>query len=276
MIAKTYRCRRCGSAELVKNGHNASGSPQYHCKGCGAYGVLEPEASGYSEEEKERILRAYRERGSMRATRARLRGQPQYPLALAQKKGHQQPELSDTVDPAEEGDVLELDLELDEAWSFVKRKTNKRWLWTAMCRRTRQIVAFVIGDRSAKTCARLWSKIPEPYKSCRSFSDFWKAYGQVFSDGTHAQVDKKSGESSHVERFYCTLRQCLARYVRAWPGTSARRSRSRSRSGCITWSRRGSSSSTTGNDHVAFSHYQPLPAINLRGRTINATEYRYR
>lgn len=66
MIEKTYRCRQCESTALVKNGHNASGSQQYHCKSCGAYGVLEPN-KGYSEKEKARILRAYRERGSMRA-----------------------------------------------------------------------------------------------------------------------------------------------------------------------------------------------------------------
>lgn len=129
---------------------------------------------------------------------------------MAQKKGYQQPELSETVEPAEEDDVLEL----DEAWSFVGKKANKRWLWTAMCRRTRQIVAFAIGDRSAKTCARLWAKIPDGYKRCRSFSDFWKAYAQVFSCKTHQQVEKGSGETSHVERFYGTLRQRLARYVR--------------------------------------------------------------
>jgi len=66
VIQKTHRCRQCGSAEIVKNGHNASGSQQYHCKACDAYLVLDPD-KGYSDEEKERILRAYRERGSMRA-----------------------------------------------------------------------------------------------------------------------------------------------------------------------------------------------------------------
>jgi len=66
MIRKTHRCRQCGSSDLVKNGHNASGSQQYHCKACEAYLVLDPD-KGYSDEEKERILRAYRERGSMRA-----------------------------------------------------------------------------------------------------------------------------------------------------------------------------------------------------------------
>ena len=117
---------------------------------------------------------------------------------MARKKGREQPDLSDTVAPAEAGDVLEL----DEAWSFVGRKAEKRWLWTAMCRRTRQIVAFVIGDRSAKTCTRLWRKIPAGYRGCRSFSDFWKAYGQVFSSETHQQVGKAAGEVAHMERFY--------------------------------------------------------------------------
>jgi IS1 family transposase len=105
-------------------------------------------------------------------------------------------------------------LELDEAWSFVGEKNNKRWLWTALCRRTGQVVAFAIGDRSSDTCAKLWKKIPESYRECQSFSDFWDAYGEVFAEKTHQQVDKKSGATSHMERFYCTLRQRLARYVR--------------------------------------------------------------
>jgi transposase-like protein len=67
MIQKTYQCRQCGSECIVKNGHNQSGSQQYHCKDCGAYGVVDPEPTGYSEEEKQKILRAYQERGSMRA-----------------------------------------------------------------------------------------------------------------------------------------------------------------------------------------------------------------
>ena len=81
--------------------------------------------------------------------------------------------------PAESGDVLEL----DEVWSFVLVRTAKYWLWTAICRRTRQIVAFVIGDRSAKTCLRLWQKIPAGYRQCHTFSDFWDAYEKVLVVG---------------------------------------------------------------------------------------------
>jgi len=38
---KVYSCRKRQSEDLVKNGTNASGSLQYHCKARGAYGVLE-------------------------------------------------------------------------------------------------------------------------------------------------------------------------------------------------------------------------------------------
>ena len=50
MIAKVvvYRCRKCDSQKIVKNGHNASGSQQYWCKDCGHRGVLEPKR-GYTE-----------------------------------------------------------------------------------------------------------------------------------------------------------------------------------------------------------------------------------
>lgn len=118
--------------------------------------------------------------------------------------------LKDTLLPAEPDDVLEL----DEMWSFVLKKSQKRWLWTAMCRRTRQIVAFVIGDRSKKTCLRLWLNIPEEYRRCQSFSDFWDAYQLVFSEETHQSVGKESGETAHMERWYCTVRQRVARFVR--------------------------------------------------------------
>ena len=120
------------------------------------------------------------------------------------------PKLKDTLLPAEPDEVLEY----DQAWSFVLKKINKRWLWTVMCRRTRQIIAFVIGDRSENTCRRLWNKVPVEYRSCISYSDFWDAYQKVLPEKTHHAVGKESGQVSHVERWYCTLRQHQARYVR--------------------------------------------------------------
>jgi transposase-like protein len=60
-----HLCRRCGSSNIVKNGHNASGSQQFWGKDCGKRGVLQPRR-GYTEEQKEQILAAYYQRPSMR------------------------------------------------------------------------------------------------------------------------------------------------------------------------------------------------------------------
>lgn len=61
----TYRCRACSSPNIVKNGRNQCGNPQYHCKQCGVYRTLQPQVR-YSETEKEKILQVYQERASMR------------------------------------------------------------------------------------------------------------------------------------------------------------------------------------------------------------------
>ena len=105
-------------------------------------------------------------------------------------------------------------LELDELWSFVGKKPNKQWLWVALCRRTRQVIAYVIGDRSNMICLKLWQKLPEGYRRCLTYSDFYRAYQRVFPKETHRCVGKGSGETAHVERWNNTLRQRMARFVR--------------------------------------------------------------
>ncbi len=119
------------------------------------------------------------------------------------------PPLRETIAPARDDDVLEL----DEMWSFVGCKAEKRWLWTVMCRRTRQIIAFVIGDHTKETCKRLWARVPEAYRRCHSYSDFWKAY-QALPKATHQCVGKETGQTAHMERWYNTLRQWVGRVVR--------------------------------------------------------------
>jgi insertion element IS1 protein InsB len=98
-------------------------------------------------------------------------------------------------------------------WSFVGQRSNKRWVWTVMCRRTRQIVACAIGDRGEDTYRELWEQIPASYRGCQSFSDFWEAYQKVFPEEAHEWVGKESGQTNHTERWYNCLRQSNARFV---------------------------------------------------------------
>jgi insertion element IS1 protein InsB len=125
-------------------------------------------------------------------------------------KDKSNPQPKETLLPVRSTD----ELELDDMWSFVLKKNEKRWLWTALCRRTRQIVAHVIGDRGVKTCRKLWKLIPDEYKACCSNSDFWEAHEKVFPKETHRSVGKETAQTSHMERWNNTLRQSNARYVR--------------------------------------------------------------
>ncbi|MBX2890542.1 MAG: IS1 family transposase [Saprospiraceae bacterium] len=129
---------------------------------------------------------------------------------MDKKKAQSLPDIVTTLLPAKKKDVLEL----DELWSFVYCKDFKRWVWIALCRRTRQIVSFFIGDRSEQSCRRFWELVPPDYRKCRTFSDFWEAYAAVVDTGKHKMVGKESGETAHVERWNNTLRQRICRFVR--------------------------------------------------------------
>ena len=129
---------------------------------------------------------------------------------MAQKKAESLPPLSETLLPAEQGDVLEL----DELWSFVGSKANPRWIWIVLCRQTRQIVAYLVGDRSAESARALRERIPRDYRRRATRSDWLLAYAETFPRRTHRCCDKAEGETCHVERWNCTLRQRLGRFVR--------------------------------------------------------------
>ena len=105
-------------------------------------------------------------------------------------------------------------LQFDALCSFCGRKKDKQWLWAALCQNTRQIVAYVIGDRSEATFRRLLRKIPVEYLRGQSYSDHWKSYRILLSKGNHQQVGKESGKTNHIERWNATLRARISRYVR--------------------------------------------------------------
>jgi len=159
---------------------------------------------------KAELLKATRERISLRGL-ARVFGVSRKTIKQWFKTALQAlPGFAASVDSAQDNDVLEL----DELWSFVGKKKRQVWLWVALCRRTRQVVAYTLGDRSSQSCQQLYNKLPESYKQCKSYSDFWDAYQNVFPKATHQALGKEAGQTNHVERWNNTLRQRMARFVR--------------------------------------------------------------
>lgn len=122
--------------------------------------------------------------------------------------------MSETLVKPDANNPEDTIMELDELWSFVFKKSNKAWVWIALCRKTRQVVAYAVGDRSKETCKKLWEAIPDVYRKGHCFSDFWDAYQSVVPVEQHTAVGKETGETAHIERWNNTLRQRLGRFVR--------------------------------------------------------------
>jgi IS1 family transposase/transposase-like protein len=107
-----------------------------------------------------------------------------------------------------------IDSELDEMWSFVGKKKNKQWIWIALDRKTRQVIAFHIGDRSQKSAQKLWDNLPNFYKeNGRFYTDDWDAYKAVFPPDRHVSSKIKK-DTNHIERLNLTIRNRCSRLVR--------------------------------------------------------------
>jgi insertion element IS1 protein InsB len=119
--------------------------------------------------------------------------------------------------PSDPSDVWihQLEAEADEAWSFVEKKANKQWIWLAMDAKSRQIIAFHVGDRSHDSAQALWASIPAVYQHHATFhTDQYAVYKGVIPAERHQAITKHARKTNHIERFNNTLRQRLARLVR--------------------------------------------------------------
>ena len=100
-------------------------------------------------------------------------------------------------------------------WTFVGRRKNKVWLWLAVERASRRIVAWVVGCRGAATARRLWQALPARYQHHTTYyTDEWEAYAKVLPPAAHRPSAKGSGATSIVESLNCSLRQRCGVLVR--------------------------------------------------------------
>ncbi|BAP56510.1 transposase, IS1 family [Thioploca ingrica] len=71
------------------------------------------------------------------------------------------------------------------------------------------------GDRRHQTAQQLWDSLPGVYRQCAiSYTDFGESYSMLFPNSRYHAVGKETGQTNHIERFNCTLRQRISRVVR--------------------------------------------------------------
>jgi insertion element IS1 protein InsB len=204
-------CPDCHSESPVKNGFNALGKQIYRCTACGRQFVLYPAKGPISDDKKELIDRLLLERISL-AGIARAVG-----VSESWLQGYVNGRYANTPRHVvvKKKSKRRLTIECDELWSFVGKKENKQWVWLAIDRDTREVVGVYVGDRTEQSARGLWNSLPPIYRQCAvSYTDFWAAYAVIFPSKRHRAIGKESGQTNHIERFNCTLRQRISRLVR--------------------------------------------------------------
>jgi insertion element IS1 protein InsB len=211
-------CPACASPQFKKNGHIHTGKQNHRCKQCGRQFVGQADNRLIDKEQRSLVARLLREKislhGICRAVGVSIRWLMDFMGACFNAA----PEHLHVQLPHGPREVLlrQVEAEADEMCSFVKQKANKHWLWLAMDRTTRQVIAFHIGDRSRDSAKQLWANLPAVYREQAVFyTDQHEVYTGVIPAERHRAITKKARKTNHIERFNNTLRQRVSRLVRA-------------------------------------------------------------
>ena len=211
------RCPNCKRTRTKKNGHTHNGKQNHYCHECGRQFVENPQQILISLAQRERIRKRLLERIPLRGI-CRVEGVSlRWLLGFMVDLYDQLPDdLNFEVKAkAEELIIYALESEIDEMLSFVGKKANKQWIWIALDVKSRQIIAFHVGDRSGQSAKALWKSIPQCYRKHATFyTDGWCAYEGVIPEEQHRVVNKQRRITNHIERFNGTVRQRVSRLVR--------------------------------------------------------------
>ena len=114
---------------------------------------------------------------------------------LAEKKALNVPPLAATVVAAQPDDVLEL----DELWTFVgHRRLGVIRLWLALCRRTRQIVAYALDPCNDAIARLLWARMPPADRQSLLDTDHLESDHNVLPAGYHQARYPKRGPTNNI------------------------------------------------------------------------------
>jgi len=89
-------------------------------------------------------------------------------------------------------------------------KKNKKWVIKAIDRRTRRIVAWVLGGRDTATFRRLYDKVKH-LTNCTFYTDNWDAFAEVLPPERHI-IGK--AHTIDIEHDNSNTRHHLGRFTR--------------------------------------------------------------
>jgi insertion element IS1 protein InsB len=213
------RCPHCQSDQIVKRGKTARGTQRYLCQNplcaTGSF-LLDSCHRGCLPEVKHMLIDMRLNASGGRDTARSLPICPTTVLRELKKKEAAlesvHTSLLRTLNPDEVAWDLERagEAERDEMWSFVRNKSNPRWLWHAIDHHTGKVLASVFGRRQDTVFLKRKALL-EPFGITRYYTDYWGAYTRHLDAAVHSPGKRNTQQ---IERKHLTLRTRMKRLVR--------------------------------------------------------------
>ena len=171
-------CPHCQSKSINKNGIKANNKQNYLCRTCGKQFQIEYKNQGANP-----VIKNYVQKALCRNC-----GVADIEKIFNVSKPYI---LRTLVNYAEKLEIKPQkqhykSLQIDEFWTYIGTKKNKKWLLYAYYRETQEIVAYVFGDRSEKTIQALYAKLAENKITVDEFcTDNWKAFAKILPKNKH-------------------------------------------------------------------------------------------
>ena len=203
-ITINLHCPDCQSANIKKNGKKISKKQNYFCKDCGRQFIGNHALTykGWHSELIQKILLMLVHGIGIRDIAIVEKVSIKKVLSTLVNSNHILKPKQNHYDS----------LEVDEFWTYVGNKKNKKWLIYAYHRSSGEIVAFVWGKRNLKTAKRLRSELAALGVSFDTvFSDNWESFKGAFAADNHITGKENT---VGIEGNNCRLRHRIRRAFR--------------------------------------------------------------
>jgi insertion element IS1 protein InsB len=213
------QCPQCHRDQVVKRGKTARGTQRYLCQNqactTGSF-LLDYRNRGCLPEGKELIVDMSLKASGSRDTARSLHISTDTVLSELKKKEPALESVHTKLLSRLNPDEVRVDIErageaeMDEMWSYVRRKSNPRWLWHAIDHPTGEVLAYVFGRRKDEVFLKLKALL-DPFGLTHYYTDKWGAYTRHLDPEQHT-VSKRGTQK--IERKHLTLRARIKRLVR--------------------------------------------------------------
>lgn len=193
-------CKRCGASDYVKNGI-VRGLQRYRCQQC-ACNFTATQPRGKPLAMKALAVLLYGMGNMSFCSIARLLNVSDVAVLKWIRA-----EAAKLPEPERAADVVLLTI--DEMWHFLKKKTEKLWLWRAYDPVQRRTVAWVLGDRDDATCRQLLAKVGMEGKTF--LTDDWEGFHRLIPED---QLYTGKDLTFSIEQDNSNIRHYLARFRR--------------------------------------------------------------